>query len=89
MEVCKAKEFIYNPVSIHSENKLYISKDLDKILEKTDGELISVYAILETPEGLVLFDMDFTYAGEPIILRKFMHKDSYLGFYSHKEIITL
>lgn len=43
-ELSDVKKYVYCPVSIHDEKKIYISKDLNKILEKAEGDLISVYA---------------------------------------------
>lgn len=88
-ELSDVKKYVYCPVSIHDEQKIYISKDLNKILEKTDGELISVYAALEMPNGLTLFTMDFSYSDEPLIMHRFMHIDSFLKFNNDREIVYL
>lgn len=87
-EVCDAKQFIYFPPSLYG-NVIYTSDDLYKILERTDGRLTSVFAVLEMPNGLTLFYMDYTNSGEPMIMDRFMHLDSFKGFTSDRETIEL
>ncbi len=88
-ELSDVKKYVYCPVSIHDEKKIYISKDLNKILEKTEGDLISVYAALEMQNGLTLFTMDYSYSDEPLIMHRFMHLDTFFGFYNYREIVYL
>lgn len=88
-ELSNVKRYLYCPVSIFDEKKIYISKDLNKILEKTDGLLVSVYAELEMPNGLTLFTMDFSYSDEPLIMHRFMHIDSFMKFNNDREIVYL
>lgn len=79
MDIAKADSFIYH--DCHS-NKTYISKDLNTLLEKVPDRLVSICkAIVNTESGPMIFDMDEAYSGEPIIMRRFMHYDSYMGYY--------
>lgn len=82
-----AKEFIYN--ELIKDRKIYISKDLNKILEITNGKTISVFAVVDTEAGEVLCEVDLTYSGEPFIWKRFMHKDSFLKFNNDKEVIII
>lgn len=86
MDIAKAKEFLYMP---HDEETIYISKDLQTLLDRSNGDLISVYAVVETASGETLCYMDFSYAGEPIIMRRFIHKDYFMKHYQRKKIIAL
>lgn len=88
-ELSDVKKYVYCPASIFDEPKMYISKDLNKILEKTDGLLVCVYAALEMPNGLTLFTMDFSYSDEPLIMHRFMHIDSFMKFNNFREIVYL
>lgn len=53
-----------------------------------DGELFFIYAVLETESGDTLMNMEWSYSGEPIIMRRFIHKDYFIK-YKNKEVITL
>lgn len=87
MDKEKAKEFVLNQV--HDCNKIYISKDLQKLLDKNDGDLPFIYAIVETESGDTLCEMDWSYSGEPIIMRRFIHKDYFFKHYSGSEVVDL
>lgn len=87
MEKEKAKEFL-----VKNGNKIYLTKDFDKALEKTeDKKVFEVFAVVDTEIGEKLFNMDYSYSGEPIIMgtRVFVHKEYYLRYYSWCEIIKL
>lgn len=87
MEKEKAKEFI-----VKNRNKIYITKDFDKAIEKTEHQKAwEVCAVLDTEVGEKLFNMAYSYNGEPIIMgtRVFVHKEYYLRYYSWCEIINL
>lgn len=88
MELALAKEFIFCPI-IFDEGHLYISKDLNKLMEMNKLSLTGIYAVIDTSNGEKLFEMDFSYSGEPIIMRVFIHKDSFLSFNNDREIINL
>jgi hypothetical protein len=85
MDKEKAKEYLFDDPKSH---KIYISKDLQKLMNMNDGELFFIYAVIETESGDTLMEMDWSYSGEPIIMRRFIHKD-YLIEYKNKEVITL
>ena len=88
MDKERAKEFMYIPLD---EKVLYISKSLDKIIDidSTSKHLISVYAVVDTASGEKLFEMDYSYSDEPIIMRVFLHKDYILKHYWNRKIIEL
>lgn len=88
MELALAKEFIYCPIFSDIDH-LYISKDLNKLMEMNEFSLTSIYAVIDTPNGEKLFGMDFAYSGEPIIMSVFLHKESFLKFNNDREIINL
>ena len=85
MDKEKAKEYLFDDPETH---KIYISKDLQKLMDMSGGELYYIYAVLETETGDTLMDMDWSYAGEPIIMHRFIHKD-YLINYKNKEIVNV
>lgn len=88
MDKEKAKEFIFLDQT-SSKEKIYISKDLDKLLELNKGRLISIYAVVDTESGEKLFDMDFAYSGEPIIMGVFLHKDYFMNWYGNLEVVNI
>ncbi len=85
METVKAKEFLFDSPKRH---KIYISKDLQKLIDMNDGELFFIYAVIETESGDTLMNMEFSYSGEPIIMGRFIHKD-FLLKYKAKEVILI
>lgn len=88
MDKEKAKEFIfYDMFSPGDKETIYISKDLDKLIEMNDGMLNSIYAVVDTESGEKLFEMDFAYSGEPIIMRMFLHKKFFMDHYWNREVI--
>lgn len=82
-----AKAFVLNQEK--DCHKIYISKNLQTLLDKNDGELVWIYAIVETESGDTLCNMDWSYSGEPIIMDRFIHKDFFFEHYSHIEVIDL
>lgn len=83
MDKEKAKEFIFfEPL----DEIIYISKDIDKLIELNEGSLANVYAVVDTETGEKLFEMDFAYSGEPIIMRVFLHKDFFMKHYWNRPI---
>ena len=87
MDTAKAKEFIF--LDLWNDEKIYISKDLQTLIDMNDGSLTSIYAVVDTESGEKLFDMDFAYSGEPIIMRVFLHKKFFMDHYWNREIINL
>lgn len=90
MDKAKAKEFIFlDTIDTICTNKIYVSKDLDKLMDMNNGSLISIYAVVDTVSGEQLFDMDFDYSGEPIITRAFIHKEFFINAYTTLEIVKV
>lgn len=86
MEKEKAKEFWFID---HDSKKIYISKDVQVLIDLNDGRLISVFAVVETAVGDKLFEMDFAYSGEPIIMRVFLHKEFILNWYIDYRVVDV
>lgn len=88
MDIARAKEFILIPLL--DDTKIFISKSLDKILDQNgeDG-LTSVYGVIDTEDGEVLMTTDYAYSGEPILMRRFLHKKFFINEFTTKEIIYL
>ena len=85
MDKEKAKEYLFDD---HKSHKIYISKDLQKLIDMNDGKLFFIYAVIETESGDTLMNMDWSYAGEPIIMGRFIHKE-FLIKYKDKDIIKI
>ena len=86
MDKERAKEFIYAP---HDEKTIYVSKDIQTLLNRSDNELFWIYAVIDTASGEVLMSMDWSYSGEPIIMHRFIHKAYFLKHYHNKTIVKL
>lgn len=86
MDKEKAKEFLFFDQINEDKEIIYFSKDLQKLIEMNDGSLTSIYAVVDTESGEKLFEMDFAYSGEPIIMRVFLHKDFFMKHYWNREI---
>jgi hypothetical protein len=90
MDKAKANEFIFlDTIDTICTDKIYVSKDLNKLMDMNNGNLISIYAVVDTASGEQLFDMDFDYLGEPIITRVFIHKEFFINAYSTLEIVNV
>ncbi len=85
MDKEKAKEYLFDDQNSH---KIYISKDLQKLMDMNDGDLLFIYAVIETESGDTLMNMEWSYSGEPIIMHRFIHKDYFIK-YKNKEVIIL
>ena len=88
MDKERAKEFLFD-AEIINENKIYISKDLQKLMDMNEGKLISIFAVVETESGDTLMNMDWSYSGEPIIMGRFIHKEYFLQANSNQEVINI
>lgn len=84
MDKERAKSFMYAP-----DEKIYMSKNLQDLLDLSNNSLTYIYAILETESGDTLCNMDWSYSGEPIIMDRFIHLEYYLNHYWFKEIVKL
>ena len=81
MDISKVKYFVHHDVL---ESTMIYAKDFETIQTIEDYD-IGLYGIVETAEGDVLFEIDWTYSGEPFVWKKFMHLKSFLGFYRHRK----
>lgn len=83
MDKERAKEFIFfEPL----EEIIYISKDVYKLIELNEDSLGNIYAVVDTESGEKLFEMDFAYSGEPIIMRVFLHKEFFMKRFWNRPI---
>lgn len=88
MDIARAKEFILMP--LFDERKIFISKSLDKIVEKNgEDKLTGVYGVVDTEDGEVLMTTDYAYSGESILMRRFLHKKFFINEFTTEEIIYL
>lgn len=87
MDVAKAKFFVYH--GFKDENVIYVSRDIQTLIDKQDAIIPIINAVVETESGEIMFDMDTTYSGEPIITRRFMHYETYKQFHPSCKIIEL
>ena len=78
MDISKAKKFV---CINYDDESIYISKDVNRLLTMADDIGSNVLSIIDTEAGEQLFEVDIAYSGEPIILRRFMHIDSFMKFY--------
>ena len=90
MDKEKAKAFLYDATHGGDNRKvLFVSKDLQRLLDLNNGELFFVYAIIDTESGETLMNMDWSYSQEPIIMRRFIHLDYFLKYHSNCKVINL
>lgn len=87
MDKERAKSFVLDKVD--DCGKIYVSKDLQKLMDLNDGYLSFIYAVVETDSGDTLCDMDWAYSGEPIIMGRFIHKDYFFKHFNFAEIVDL
>jgi len=88
MDKERAKEFLFD-AEIINEDKIYISKDLQTLIDMNNGRLIGIFGVLETESGETLMNMDWAYDGEPIIMDRFIHKEFFLEANSNKEVVHI
>ena len=87
MDTARAKEFIYYDID---EDIIYLSTDLQKLIDlHPEHDLTFVYGVVDTESGEKLFEMDFAYSGEPILMRVFLHKDYYMEYHSDAKIVRV
>lgn len=86
MEKERAKKFLFCDLD---SRKLYVSKDLQTLLDLNAKSLIDVYAIVETESGDTLCNMDWAYSGEPIIMGRFIHLKYFLDHYWNFDIVNV
>ena len=44
--------------------------------------------MLDTERGMELFELDMTYSDELFLWMRFMHRDSFFGFYNDYKIVN-
>ena len=87
MDKERAKEFIYYD---DDNNIIYISKDVQTLIELNPRHNLNwIYAVVDTENGEKLFEMDFAYSGEPIIMRVFLHKKYFMDYHWTAKIVEL
>lgn len=86
MDKERAKEFVFYDII---DEVIYISKDVYKLIDINDGRLTGIYAVVDTESGEKLFEMDFAYSGEPIIMRVFLHKDYFFRYLWNRKIVNI
>lgn len=90
MEKEKAKAYLFDATHGNYQGKtIFISKDLQRLIDMNDGELCFIYAIVETKSGDTLMNMDWSYSEEPIIMGRFIHLDYYKKYHWNKQFVQL
>lgn len=89
MDVALAKEFILLNDYREGDGKIYISKDLNKLLEINNNMLIGIYGVIDTENGEKMMTMDWSYGGEPLLMRVFLHKEFFVNHYCNREIVKI
>lgn len=82
MDISRVKYFVHHDVF---DDTMIYAKDFETIQTIEDYD-IGLYGIIETEEGDVLFEIDWTYGGEPFVWKKFMHLKSFLRFYMYRKM---
>lgn len=88
MEIVKAKYFVcWDTFS----NTLYKAKKLQTLFDEVElaRDYIGLMAVLDTEIGEVLFKVEETYYGEPILMERVMHIKSFMGFHTYAKIVEL
>jgi len=87
MDIGLAKEFML--IDDIDGDTIYISNDLNKILEVNDNSLVGVYGVMDSEDGEVLIHTGWNYSGEPIMMGRFLHKKFFINEYTTKNIVYL
>lgn len=87
MDIAQVKMFIHRESLL---DKVYFARDIQTLFDncKYAKDYIALWGVLDTPNGDTLFEIDCSYSGEPILLRRFMHIDSFLKFNNNCELIA-
>lgn len=78
----KIKCFVHHDVL--NDTMIYAKRF--EIIQTIEDYDIGLYGIIETEEGHVLFEIDWTYNNEPFVWKRFMHLKSFLGFYRYRKM---
>ena len=90
MDISYAKEFMLHK-DCGDDDKIYFSKDIYKLIDLNNGELWDLKAVIDTPNGEKILPVGKDYYGELIIEfgLNMIHKEWWLNYYKHCEIIKL
>ena len=88
MELAKVKKFVYYDVM---QKVIYTAKGLTTIFDAVEDSRFyaGMYGIIDTEIGEVMFKIDESYSGEPIVMGKVMHWDSFMKFHRMTKLIEL
>ena len=87
MDAARAKEFIYYD---DDTNTIYISHYVQKLIDMHPyHDLTWIYGVVDTESGEKLFNMDFAYSGEPILMEVFLHKAYFMEYHWTAKVIDL
>lgn len=88
MEIAKAKYFVCWDTF---GNTLYKAKKLQTLFDevKLARYYIGLMGVLDTEIGEVLFKVEESYSGEPILMERVMHIKSFMGFHPYAKIVEL
>ena len=88
MEIAKAKYFVCWDTFT---NTLYKAKKLQTLFDEVElaRDYIGLMAVLDTEIGEVLFKVEESYYGEPILMEQVMHIKSFMGFHTYAKIVEL
>lgn len=74
MEISNATEFWFMP-EMSERGIIFISKDLQKLIDMNGGDLFNIYAVVSTASGETLCQIDTNSMGEPCVTSRFIHTD--------------
>lgn len=87
MDAARANRFLYYD---DDRNTIYISRDVQRLIDMHPFHLLTwIYAVVDTENGEKLFEMDFAYSGEPIIMRVFLHLDYFMEYHWTAKVVNL
>ena len=87
MNIENATEFIFRPLD--GQTKLYISKDLQKLIDMNNHRLVGIYAVFKIGYTDILMAMCWNKCGEPIVMSKFVDKLFFMHFYQSWDVVNL
>lgn len=94
MDISTAKFFVYhdNLHIAYQDQTIYISKDLQSILDKSKYD-IGVYGVIDTTAGEKMVKIEFDYQREPYLdsgmMGMFLHFDTFMESYQQVKKVYL
>lgn len=84
----QVKKYVYRDLD---NDMIYLAKDLETLQDRFElaKRYCGVFAICEISGGPTLFEVDQSYLGEPIIMQRIMHWDSFKKFHNDHNFIEL